>query len=70
MSDTPTVGSTLSLTSDDDFEQSDRGFHRAAWSRWSITAADGRVVWDMDAGAFLDADCPDTATPASGARRS
>ena len=28
-----------------------------------VTAADGRVVWDNDAYAFLDADCPATANP-------
>jgi alkyl sulfatase BDS1-like metallo-beta-lactamase superfamily hydrolase len=28
-----------------------------------VHAADGRVVWDNDAYAFLDADCPDTANP-------
>ena len=28
-----------------------------------MTADDGRVVWDNDAYAFLDDDCPDTANP-------
>ena len=28
-----------------------------------VTADDGRVIWDNDAYAFLDGDCPDTANP-------
>ena len=28
-----------------------------------VRMPDGRVVWDIDAYAFLDADCPDTANP-------
>lgn len=28
-----------------------------------VKAADGRVVWDLAAYAYLDADCPDTVNP-------
>lgn len=28
-----------------------------------VRVTDGRVVWDADAYAFLDADCPDTVNP-------
>ena len=45
-----------------DFADADRGFI-AALTPGVVTAADGRVVWDNDAFAFLDADCPDTANP-------
>ena len=51
-----------SLPFDDiaDFAATDRGFI-AALEPCVVTAADGRVVWDNDAFAFLDADCPETA---------
>ena len=45
-----------------DFEDAERGFVARAEVR-QITADDGRVVWDLDAYAFLDADAPDTAHP-------
>ncbi|MFI5618652.1 alkyl/aryl-sulfatase [Streptomyces sp. NPDC051567] len=45
-----------------DFADADRGFVAAA-SPAVVRAADGRVVWDNDAYAFLDGDCPDTASP-------
>ncbi|MEZ5209489.1 alkyl/aryl-sulfatase [Gordonia sp. (in: high G+C Gram-positive bacteria)] len=45
-----------------DFEDSERGFV-ARSQRRLVTAADGRVVWDLDAYRFLDDDCPDTAHP-------
>ncbi|MFI2470099.1 alkyl/aryl-sulfatase [Streptomyces globisporus] len=45
-----------------DFEDADRGLV-AGPANTKITAADGRVVWDFDATAFLRGDCPDTAHP-------
>src|SRR6478735_1801369 len=45
-----------------DFDDADRGFV-GKLDPCVVTADDGRVVWDNDAYAFLDADCPDTANP-------
>ncbi|MEV5899808.1 alkyl sulfatase dimerization domain-containing protein [Streptomyces sp. NPDC052127] len=45
-----------------DFENADRGFVGALVPA-VVEAADGRVVYDNDAYAFLDGDCPDTAHP-------
>ncbi|AQZ67212.1 alkyl sulfatase [[Actinomadura] parvosata subsp. kistnae] len=45
-----------------DFDDADRGFV-AKLTPALIRAADGKVVWDNDAYAFLDADCPPTAHP-------
>ncbi|WP_055492204.1 alkyl/aryl-sulfatase [Streptomyces sp. TP-A0356] len=45
-----------------DFENADRGFV-ATLAPGVVTAEDGRVVWDGDAYAFLDGDCPGTAHP-------
>ena len=45
-----------------DFEDAERGFI-GAMVPCVVTADDGRVVWDNDAYAFLDGDCPDTANP-------
>jgi len=45
-----------------DFEDADRGFV-GALEPCVVTDATGRVVWDNDAYAFLDAECPDTAHP-------
>jgi len=45
-----------------DFEDADRGFI-AKLDPSVVSAADGRVVWDNDAYAFLAEDCPDTANP-------
>ncbi|MEU3072985.1 alkyl/aryl-sulfatase [Streptomyces laurentii] len=45
-----------------DFADADRGF-MAALDPCVVRDADGRVVWDGDAYAFLDGDCPDTAHP-------
>src|SRR5271156_1251260 len=45
-----------------DFADADRGFV-AAMEPCIITAEDGRVIWDNDAYAFLDGECPDTANP-------
>ncbi|WP_432753098.1 alkyl/aryl-sulfatase [Streptomyces sp. JL2001] len=45
-----------------DFENADRGFV-AALEPAVVKTADGRVVYDNDAYAFLAADCPETAHP-------
>ncbi|MFG2867820.1 alkyl/aryl-sulfatase [Streptomyces sp. NPDC048338] len=45
-----------------DFENADRGFV-GALAPAVVKAADGRVVYDNDAYAFLAADCPETAHP-------
>lgn len=45
-----------------DFDNADRGFI-ASLAPAVITTADGRVVWDSDAYAFLSGECPDTAHP-------
>jgi len=45
-----------------DFAAADRGFV-GALDPCVITDASGRVVWDNDAYAFLQGDCPDTAHP-------
>ena len=54
-------GQGADLSDRRDFEDADRGFITAL-DPLVITAADGRVVWDMDWG-FLDAECPPTAHP-------
>ncbi|MEU9025199.1 alkyl sulfatase dimerization domain-containing protein [Actinomadura sp. NPDC048394] len=51
-----------SLDDRTDFENADKGFVGTA-SRPEIADGDGRVVWDLDAYAFLDAACPATANP-------
>ncbi|WP_233510706.1 alkyl/aryl-sulfatase [Actinomadura craniellae] len=45
-----------------DAENADRGFVGSAAHR-EIKDAAGRVVWDLDAYAFLAAECPETANP-------
>ena len=45
-----------------DFEDADQGFI-AKLDPCVVRADDGRVIWDNDAYAFLDGDCPDTANP-------
>ncbi|MGW6866552.1 alkyl/aryl-sulfatase [Streptomyces sp. NPDC054901] len=45
-----------------DFEDAERGFV-AALSPAVVRTDDGRVIWDGDAYAFLDEECPDTAHP-------
>src|SRR5919112_2795961 len=45
-----------------DFDDARRG-QLAPPTESIVRATDGRVVWDLDAYAFLDADCPDTANP-------
>jgi alkyl sulfatase BDS1-like metallo-beta-lactamase superfamily hydrolase len=54
--------STLPFTDRTDFDDADRGFI-AALEPCVVTAADGRVVWDNDAYAFLDADAPTSVHP-------
>ena len=45
-----------------DFENAERGMVDAL-DPCVVKAADGRVVWDMGAYSYLDADCPDTVHP-------
>ncbi|TDD38712.1 MBL fold metallo-hydrolase [Actinomadura sp. KC06] len=45
-----------------DFENADKGFVGSA-SQAKIKDASGKVVWDLDAYAFLDGPCPETANP-------
>jgi alkyl sulfatase BDS1-like metallo-beta-lactamase superfamily hydrolase len=45
-----------------DFEDVERGFVARSDER-QVTAADGRVVWDLDAYAFLDGPAPETVNP-------
>ncbi|MFF8413051.1 alkyl/aryl-sulfatase [Streptomyces omiyaensis] len=51
-----------SFESTTDFENADRGF-LGALVPGVVKDDAGRVVWDNDVYAFLDADCPDTAHP-------
>jgi alkyl sulfatase BDS1-like metallo-beta-lactamase superfamily hydrolase len=50
------------MRDEQDFIDADRGFIATREDR-QIRAADGRVVWDLDAYVFLDAPAPDTAHP-------
>ncbi|HEX3390445.1 MAG TPA: alkyl sulfatase dimerization domain-containing protein [Streptosporangiaceae bacterium] len=45
-----------------DFENAERG-RMDALDPCVVKAADGRVVWDLAAYSYLDADCPDTVNP-------
>ncbi|MFI9257518.1 alkyl/aryl-sulfatase [Streptomyces sioyaensis] len=54
--------SHLAWDDEQDFADADRGF-LARLDPCLIRDADGRVVWDNDAYAFLDGDCPPTAHP-------
>lgn len=54
--------STLPFSDTTDFDDADRGFI-AALDPCVITAADGRVVWDNDAYAFLGEDVPASVHP-------
>jgi len=56
------MGDHPSFADQTDFENASRGFV-AALTPGTVRAADGRVIWDSDAYAFLDGDCPDTASP-------
>ncbi len=53
---------TGDLTDRSDFVDADRGLV-GTLEPMVVTAADGRVVWDMDAWSFLDDDCPETVNP-------
>lgn len=55
-------GHALPVADDADFRDADRGFI-AALSPCVIRAADGRVVWDNDAYAFLDGPAPASVHP-------
>jgi alkyl sulfatase BDS1-like metallo-beta-lactamase superfamily hydrolase len=52
----------LPLHDTQDFDDAERGFIARSEKR-QVLAADGRVVWDLDAYAFLDGPVPDTANP-------
>jgi alkyl sulfatase BDS1-like metallo-beta-lactamase superfamily hydrolase len=52
----------LPLHDRQDFADAERGFVARGDNR-QITAADGRVVWDLDAYTFLDGPSPDTVNP-------
>ncbi len=52
----------LPLSDTQDFDDAERGFIARSSVR-QVTAADGRVVWDLDAYAFLDGPVPETANP-------
>ncbi|MEU3833477.1 alkyl/aryl-sulfatase [Streptomyces microflavus] len=54
--------SNLPFDDTTDFANADRGFVTALEPA-VITADDGRVIWDNDGYAFLDAECPETAHP-------
>ncbi|MGH8984172.1 MAG: alkyl/aryl-sulfatase [Acidimicrobiia bacterium] len=54
--------STLPFDETTDFEDADRGLIGSLVPA-VVKTDDGRVVWDNDAYAFLDGDCPDTANP-------
>jgi alkyl sulfatase BDS1-like metallo-beta-lactamase superfamily hydrolase len=56
------VAMTLPFDDRDDFEDARRGF-LGALTPAVVEATDGRIVWDMDAYSFLDADCPDSVNP-------
>jgi alkyl sulfatase BDS1-like metallo-beta-lactamase superfamily hydrolase len=45
-----------------DFEDAERGFV-GAMEPCIVRTEDGRVIWDNDAYAFLEGDCPETANP-------
>ncbi|MDA2808974.1 alkyl/aryl-sulfatase [Nocardiopsis suaedae] len=45
-----------------DFKNADRGYRGTA-GQAQITDGDGRVVWDLDAYAFVDVECPPEANP-------
>ncbi|MFG2267344.1 hypothetical protein [Streptomyces sp. NPDC048720] len=52
----------LRLADEQNFEDASRGFLARSYHR-QITAADGRILWDLDSYAFLDGDAPPTAHP-------
>jgi len=57
-----TLAERLPLDDTQDFDDAERGFMARSDVR-QITADDGRIVWDLDAYAFLDGPVPDTANP-------
>ena len=56
------AAATLPLQDRQDFEDASRGLVARSAER-QVRADDGRVVWDLDGYAFLDAPVPDTANP-------
>jgi alkyl sulfatase BDS1-like metallo-beta-lactamase superfamily hydrolase len=56
------MGELPSFADQTDFENAGRGFV-AALAPGTVTSADGRVIWDCDAYAFLAGQCPDSANP-------
>jgi len=52
----------LPLHDRQDYKDAARGFLARSADR-QVRAADGRVVWDLDAYSFLGQECPDTANP-------
>jgi alkyl sulfatase BDS1-like metallo-beta-lactamase superfamily hydrolase len=57
-----TVEETPDFADRTDFEDADRGLV-AGPETDTVTTADGRVIWDFGAAAFLEGDCPDTVHP-------
>jgi alkyl sulfatase BDS1-like metallo-beta-lactamase superfamily hydrolase len=57
-----TAAAGLPIHDTQDFDDARRGRVARSETR-QITAADGRVVWDLDAYDFLNGPCPDTANP-------
>jgi len=56
------AAASLPLHNTRDFDDVQRGLVGRSSDR-QIRASDGRVVWDLDAYAFLEGDAPDTASP-------
>jgi alkyl sulfatase BDS1-like metallo-beta-lactamase superfamily hydrolase len=56
------AGASLPFDDTSDFEDTERGFVGRSDQR-QVRAADGRVVWDLDAYGFLDAEAPPTVNP-------
>ncbi|MFB8322318.1 alkyl/aryl-sulfatase, partial [Streptomyces sp. NPDC055954] len=54
--------SDLDYADRSDFDDAERGFV-AALAPAVVRAEDGRVIWDGEAYAFLDGECPETAHP-------
>ncbi|MEU6099341.1 alkyl/aryl-sulfatase [Streptomyces flaveolus] len=62
ITDRPTAPGLPDFADRTDFEDADRGLV-APPAAPTVTAEDGRVVWDFRDTAFLDGDCPGTADP-------
>lgn len=56
------VAERLPLHDTQDFEDVEQGFVGRSAQR-QVSAADGRVVWDLDAYAFVGGPAPDTVNP-------